>query len=316
MSEKKKGRGRQLAKVPLRAVFMPVNIAVPKTVRKNQRYFIDMLKGAHAVPCPFCAEGHLLAVNEINYSIDDEDLTEEALKQRDKLNDLAAEERLQIWQCNLCEDHVTTKTNNVKEVVAHIQRKGRQLYESGYAYQKRQEEIESGMLAMHVDKRASYSKFFYAIALILIFPFLYGAAVGKLLYSLSILLFGILFLFMGIANSYRAWQLYTDNVFPADPKGQFHWWFKNKNWFVSPTNGDVNETYPPEDSEYIEYEDEDDGEYDEYDEYQEYNTRESSEMHYSDYDEAQDTTYDETQGEVVYRIPDFSKMTFYYIDTN
>lgn len=302
MSDKEPGKLRKLAKVPLGIVSMPASVAVPKTLRKSQKFFVDTLKGAHAVPCPFCAHGHLLSVVDVHYG-DESEYSEEELENRDKINKLAREDKIQVWQCNVCEKHIETQTNNIDEVLQYVGRNGRKLYESGYAYQKRQEQIQDGQLAMLVDRRAFYSKVFYSIAVILTFPFLYGAATGNFMYALSIFMFALLFMMLGISNMYRSWQMYTDNVFPDDPKGQFHWWFKSRNWLVSPTNGDINDTYPPVEESAGEFVD---------DGLERHPVEE--EYHESDhYEEGYEGTEELLEPE--YYIPDFSQMIFYYVES-
>lgn len=123
------------------------------------------------------------------------------------------------------------------------------------------------------------------------------------MYALSIFMFALLFMMLGISNMYRSWQMYTDNVFPDDPKGQFHWWFKSRNWLVSPTNGDINDTYPPVEESAGEFVD---------DGLERHPVEE--EYHESDhYEEGYEGTEELLEPE--YYIPDFSQMIFYYVES-
>lgn len=136
------------------------------------------------------------------------------------------------------------------------------------------------------DKRIKYSRLFFVLCGLCIIPFLYGAATGALLYSIAVLCFGFLLGFIGVSNSYRAWQLYSDSVFSDDPKGQFHWWLRNRNWFISPLNPEYEINLLPGDEDHY------------YDEDQVVDLDDGSEYNYPD----------------DYYIPDFSLLTFHYFD--
>lgn len=284
-----KNTGKTLLKAPLKVATIPLSLVAPKGVRKNQRYFVDMVRAQHAVACPFCGHGRLLAVSELRDYENGEVVTEEPME-------ADSEEKVkpdgQLWQCNLCYQHIKTKKRKTSEVVSYIKNNGRNIYEGGSAYQERQDKLESGELRKLVSKRIKYSRLFFILAGLTIIPFLYGAAKGVLLYSITTLLFGVMLGFIGISNSYRAWQLYTDNVYTEDAKAQFHWWLRNRNWFISPENPDYDIGLTSDEVLYEEA-----GIYDEY-----YEQDDSYENAYVD-------------GELYpqYEVADFSLLDFYYV---
>jgi len=271
-----------LVKAPLKVVSIPFSLVAPKGVRQNQKYFTQMVKARHAVTCPFCGQGRLMAVSELSDYEKDEVVIEEDIG--DDVED-GKKTQGQLWQCNFCYQHIKTKTKKVSQVVSHIKNNGRMLYENGYAYQQRQDRLESGELRGLAAKRITYSRFFYVLSALTIIPFLYGAAQGELLYSFASLMFGIMIGFIGISNSYRAWQLYTDNVYSQDAKAQFHWWLRNRNWFLSP--------YSPD-----------------YDKGPRFNEGVYNDDEEEFYDGEPDTTENFDQG---YEIPNFGLMIFFYV---
>lgn len=298
-----KKTGKKILKAPVKVVTIPFSLVAPKSVRSNQRYFTDMVRAQHSVSCPFCGKGHLLAVSELSDYENGEVVTEE--KNEDELEEDRKSDG-QLWQCNFCYQHIKTKKRKVSEVVSYIKNNGREIYEGGYAYQARQEKMQNGELRDLVAKRITYSRFFFVLSGLSIIPFLYGAAQGALLYSLATLLFGLMLGFIGVSNSYRAWQLYTDSVYSENAKEQFHWWLRNRNWFISPNNPDYNKNIGFEDNLY------DEGEYHEGFEDNFYDDSEDYEQE-SVYDDANmpartiDVEYAEE------RIADFSLLAFYYV---
>ncbi|MGP9666571.1 hypothetical protein [Psychrobacter sp. AOP31-A1-22] len=286
-----KKTGKKVLKAPVKLVTLPFGLVAPKGVRKNQRYFTDMVRARHSAACPFCGQGHLLAVSELSDYENGEPVIEEVIEtdlEEDKREDKKS--KGQLWQCNFCYQHIKTKSRQVSEVVSYIKNNGREIYEGGYAYQARQDKLQNGELRELVAKRITYSRFFFVLSGLAIIPFLYGAAQGALLYSFATLLFGLMLGFIGVSNSYRAWQLYTDNVYSENAKEQFHWWLRNRNWFISPNNPDYDKDITIEDSLYDE-------------DYEQENV-------YDDvYVPADDIDIEYTEE----RIADFSLLVFYYV---
>lgn len=292
-----KKTGKSFLKLPVKAATIPFSLVATKGLRQNQRYFTDMVRSQGAILCPFCGQGRLLAVSELKDLDSNEIVEEEEFKAEEEEE---KKPKGQLWQCNFCYNHIKTKNRKNAEVVSYINNNGREIYESGPAYQERQQRLQSGDLKELVSKRIKYSRLFFVLSGLVIIPFLYGAAKGALLYSLAILLFGVMLGLIGISNSYRAWQLYTDNVYSEDAKAQFHWWLKNRNWFISPNNPDYDKDVRgdtaalDEESSYDTYHFEE--QYDEYEEYDEYTAPDGFEAEYPEY-----------------QIADFRLLAFYYV---
>lgn len=210
---------------PVRIASIPGRVAVPKAVINTHKYYAETLRKARAFRCPYCGHGQLVPVTESLIPKPPSGINE---KQHTppKLS--------QIWACNHCEQKLETTDNSIEELAAILSNSGREYYENGEAYQERLEALEDGRLLAAVESKIKVARGLRVVSIISALFFFYGVYNGAIMFCLTSLLFALLILMIGIMLAYRSWQLYTDNVFVADPKEQFHWWLSNEKWFAYP----------------------------------------------------------------------------------
>ena len=212
---------------PVRVASIPGRVAIPKAVVKTHKYYVETLKKARAFRCPYCGHGQLIPITESHIpkppsSVNEEQHTPPKLPQ--------------IWECNNCDQKLETTDNSIEELAAILSSSGREYYESGEAYQQRLNALEDGRLLEAVESKIKVARGLRVVSIISALFFFYGVYNGAIMFCLTTLLFALLILMLAIMLAYRSWQLYTDNVFVADPKEQFHWWLANEKWFAYPHN--------------------------------------------------------------------------------
>lgn len=222
----KKGLKKTFVSTPLRVIAVPARVAVPKAVVQTHKYYVDMLKKSRAFRCPSCGDGQLIPLTESELPKPSQKLSGSEAASPPKLS--------QVWECNNCLEKIETNSHNIHELAATLSQSGREFYENGHAYQARQDALEDGRLLQAVESKIKTARGLIFVVGIAAAFFLVGVFRGGFMFSITALLFAALIQMMAIMLAYRAWQLYTDNVFVADPKEQFHWWLANEKWFVYP----------------------------------------------------------------------------------
>lgn len=216
---------RTFVSLPVRVATVPGRVAFPKAVVKTHKYYVETLRKARAFRCPYCGHGQLIPITESHIPKSPNSFNEEQ-QTPPKLS--------QIWACNHCEQKLETTDNSVEELAAILSNSGREYYENGEAYQERLDALEDGRLLEAVESKIKVARGLRVVSIISALFFFYGVYNGAIMFCLTALLFALLILMLAIMLAYRSWQLYTDNVFVADPKEQFHWWLSNEKWFAYP----------------------------------------------------------------------------------
>lgn len=227
----KNGLKNTFIKTPIRVAVIPGRVAIPKAVVQTHKYYADTLRKARAYRCPYCGEGQLVAMTTSSLpaptgSVDPAAQTPQV--EPPKLS--------QIWECNSCSEKLETSSSDINVLAAELSKSGREYYERGYAFQDRADALEDGRLLQTVESKIKIARGLRVVAIISSLFFFYGAYKGAFMFCITALLFSSLILVMGVMVAYRAWQLYTDNFFVADPKEQFHWWLSNESWFAYPSD--------------------------------------------------------------------------------
>ena len=251
----KTGAKKVFITAPLKVILLPARVSVPKSVQNTHKFYTQTLTKAKSYLCPACGDGYLTPVKHSGLPEPELDTDSDNTQGLKVLQAPKAPPPLdQVWECSTCFERIETTGSEFAEVGGLLSNKGRELYENGIAYQDRMLAINDGRLLDTVIRKVQIARMVRLVSFVIALMFFIGIYKGSLMFCLTIILFSTLIFMNALVVSYRAWQLYTDNVFVENPKEQFHWWFANEKWFAYPN--DYNAGLNSYSEEYYEDEDE------------------------------------------------------------
>lgn len=206
-------------------VMMPLKIAFPDTVRNQYKsYKVEKKKAPF---CPSCGVSHLQRL-----LIDQEE--ENSREDQEHDDTVYKEEQLATWICPSCKLTIELPDGKIDTLKAWIAENGRDIYEnSAYFKMKNSGELDEE-INRNIKLRIYTARALLGISIFFVLVFFYACFTMNFLFAVNSILASLCALFIGVVNSYRAWQIKTDNLYAPNPKEQFHQWLSEFKWFNFP----------------------------------------------------------------------------------
>ena len=228
--------GKLTGKAVKHTVLLPLSVAVPNVVYSNAKFIKSTLQSVPYPFCPACGESkltpiewHKLPQSSMTY-LDDTPVPELPTDYSPT----------GVWRCGECGYTLRVNKPTLHALQIALTKVGRQVYETTDIHNRQTPEANQRIHDM-VSSRVLAARLFAGVFAMFILFMMYAAYQGKLMFLLSLISVSSVVLLLSIKSGYRAWQLYTDNMFAPDAKAQFLYWLKNHKWYQFP----IDDGYDP-----------------------------------------------------------------------